>query len=287
MKIIQDISEMAAFARELKREGKTIAFIPTMGCLHDGHLDLIKAGADYGNVRVVSIFVNPTQFNDPSDYQNYPIALEKDIAVLKSAQVDILFIPEKAALYPDNYQTYVDVTTLTDGMCGANRPGHFRGVTTIVTKLFNIVCPDTAIFGEKDFQQLAVIRRMVRDLNMNIQIISRPTVRESDGLALSSRNKHLCASDREKALSLSRGLFKAGRLYSDGASSTQDLINAAKDEIVAGVEIEYMEIRDSMTLEPLDIIDKRAVFAIAAKVGRTRLIDNIILQEEDHCKELC
>ncbi len=280
MKIIEGVEEMARTSRSLKSEGKKIAFVPTMGYLHEGHLSLIGEGRRRGDILVVSIFVNPTQFGEGEDFHRYPRDVRRDIGILEDENVDILFLPGADEMYPEGFQTHVEVERLSRGLCGISRPGHFRGVATVVAKLFNIVSPDVAVFGKKDYQQLAVIRRMARDLNFHLEIIGMPVVREPDGLAMSSRNAYLSGEDRQKALSLYRALSKAERLFSDGVRDAGRIIGAAAREMEGNVEVEYIEIRDTQTLDPVDTIKGEALLAVAARVGDTRLIDNTVLKEE-------
>lgn len=280
MRIIKDIDQMVSTSRSLKYEGKRISFVPTMGYLHDGHRSLIRKGRKTGDLLVVSIFVNPAQFGEGEDFERYPRDEERDSCILEEEGVDILFLPSAKEMYPQGYQTYIDVEKLSLGLCGASRPGHFRGVATVVAKLFNIVRPDLAVFGEKDYQQLAVIRRMVSDLNFDIDIIGMPVVRENDGLAMSSRNSYLSGDERGKALSLFRSLKRGKELFSSGVRESGKILKEAEREIPEGVETEYMDIRDTETLDPVDTIEDKALLAIAARVGNTRLIDNTILKEE-------
>ncbi|MBE9503260.1 MAG: pantoate--beta-alanine ligase [Proteobacteria bacterium] len=277
MKTIEKIDEMASLSRSLICEKKKIAFVPTMGFLHKGHLSLIKEGKKRGVILVVSIFVNPTQFGHGEDFDIYPRDLARDKELLNQCGVDILFLPSASDMYSEGNQTVVDVTELSQGLCGDSRPGHFRGVTTIVAKLFNIVNPHIAIFGEKDFQQLAVIKKMVKDLDFNIEIIGMPIVREDDGLAMSSRNHNLSPEERAMATSIYQSLKEGYNLCMAGEKNAQAIINEAKKVIASGIEIDYLEIRDSETLLPVEKIEKEALFAIAAKVGKTRLIDNAII----------
>ncbi len=249
-----------------------------MGALHAGHVALLDEGRRRGHRLVLSIFVNPTQFAPTEDLDRYPRDLPGDLAKAAEAGVDVAFVPVPAAMYPDGYQTTVRVTELEQGMCGAARPGHFAGVATVVCKLFNIVRPDVAIFGEKDFQQLAVLRRMVRDLDMPTEIIGLPTVREPEGLALSSRNKFLSPDERSRALSISRALVATSARCERGERDAAVLIAGARDILAGAVDrIDYVDLRDAETLRPLTTIDRPAVLAVAVFVGRTRLIDNVRL----------
>ena len=263
----------------LRSKNLKIAFVPTMGFLHEGHLSLVREGKKRGDRVVVSIFVNPMQFNEQADLEAYPVSFKRDVDSLKAEGVDILFAPETLEIYPEGFQTSVALSGLSNGLCGDSRPGHFNGVTTIVAKLFNIVRPDIALFGEKDYQQLALIRQMVEDLSFGIDIVGMPIVREADGLAMSSRNSRLKKDDRLAALSLHRALKKGVELFRSGERSVETIIRAAKDELAAGVVLDYMEICDPRTLVTLKTINKNALFAVAAKLGEVRLIDNTILQE--------
>ena len=279
MIVIESVAQMQEFARQRRGE---IALVPTMGYLHEGHASLMVEAKKRAKTVVVSIFVNPTQFGVNEDLDSYPRDLERDKRVALEAGVDVIFAPKAADMYPEGYQSYVNVEELTAHLCGASRPGHFRGVTTVVTKLFNIVAPRVAIFGNKDFQQLAVIRRMVRDLNMDLEIVGMPIVREADGLALSSRNAKLGAAERGRALCLSRSIACARQAFRAGERSVAALRRGALAVIEAeqGVELDYLEFRDPDTLAPLEHCDERTLLALAVRVGAVRLIDNCILGEE-------
>lgn len=279
MKTINNIYDMMQASASLRSKKLKIAFVPTMGFLHEGHLSLVREGKKRGDKVVISIFVNPMQFNEQADLQAYPVSFERDVDVLEAEGVDILFAPETSEIYPDGFQTSVVLDRLSKGLCGDSRPGHFTGVTTVVAKLFNIVRPDIALFGEKDYQQLALIRRMVDDLSFGIEIVGMPIVREADGLAMSSRNARLKKNDRMAALSLYKALTKGANMFRSGERSVESIIKAAKGELASGIALDYIEIRDPRTLEILKTINKDALFAIAAKLGDVRLIDNIILQE--------
>lgn len=280
--IIDSIEGMQELARQARQDGKTIALVPTMGYLHEGHASLLREGRKRADVLVTSIFVNPTQFGPNEDYQSYPRSLERDCAVADASGVDVVFAPGPSAMYPAGYQTYVDVEQLTLPLCGAARPGHFRGVTTVVAKLFNIVKPHVALFGKKDFQQLTVIRRMVADLNMDIAIVGMPIVREADGLALSSRNAYLSPEERSRALCLSRALAAVGALFTEGERSVAVLRTKALDVIneAAGI-IDYVDFRHRESLEAVAAADEDTLVALAVRIGSTRLIDNRILGEEN------
>jgi len=266
-----------------RRAGQTIAFVPTMGYLHEGHLSLLRAGRERGELLILSIFVNPTQFGPNEDLASYPRDLERDLAVAAEAGVDLVFLPTPEIMYPLHYATYVTVEGVTEGLCGANRPGHFRGVTTVVCKLFNIVQPDVALFGQKDFQQLAVIRRMTSDLNLPVEIVGMPIVREADGLAMSSRNVYLSTEERNQALALIDALRIAAAGLQSGQQDAQSLIALATDRIRREplATIDYIEIRDAVTLRPVTkiVTEGEAVMLMAVKVGNTRLLDNHTLSQ--------
>ncbi|AJE03322.1 pantoate--beta-alanine ligase [Geobacter pickeringii] len=283
MKIIESVTEMQAFAREARREGKSIALVPTMGYLHKGHASLMKEGRKRGDILVASIFVNPTQFGPSEDLDSYPRDLARDTAVATGAGVDVIFAPKAGDMYPRGYQTYVNAEELTLPLCGASRPGHFRGVTTVVTKLFNIIKPTVALFGKKDFQQLAVIRHMVADLNMDIEIVGMPIIREDDGLAMSSRNAYLQPEERKNALCLCRALAAARGLFNGGERSAQTLRERVVRLIgeVPGTSIDYADFRNKDTLDAVETADEDTLLALAVRVGKTRLIDNCILGEEN------
>ncbi len=279
MKVVKSVAEMQQLADLWRRDGKVIAFVPTMGYLHEGHLALMRLGRTKGQILVISIFVNPIQFGPKEDYERYPRDLERDLKLAESVGVDVVFAPEVEEMYPQGFQTLVDVTELSRPLCGKSRPGHFRGVATVVTKLFNIVKPHIAIFGEKDFQQLVVIRRMVKDLNMDVQIIGHPIVREADGLAMSSRNVYLSPQERSVALRLSQSLSIARRLVRQSTLDAGEILKAVTSHLCQddALRLDYAELRDPETLEEVSVINKPTLLAIAAFVGNTRLIDNCIL----------
>jgi len=278
MILIESVAEMQQFAREHRGE---IALVPTMGYLHEGHASLMHEAKKRAPIVVVSIFVNPTQFGVNEDLESYPRDLERDTRVAQSEGVDVIFAPSARDMYPQGYQSYLDVEEITKELCGASRPGHFRGVTTVVAKLFNIVSPRLALFGKKDFQQLAVIRRMVQDFNMDLEIVGMPIVRESDGLALSSRNTKLDPAARQSALCLSRALCAARGAFESGERSANELRRAALVPIEGEslAVLDYLEFRDPDTLAPLQKIDGRTLLALAVRIGAVRLIDNCILGE--------
>jgi pantoate--beta-alanine ligase len=273
-------AEIRQAVREARARGLTIGFVPTMGGLHEGHLALVRRAKEKGYV-VMSIFVNPTQFSPGEDYEKYPRDLERDIALAEREGVDLVFAPDANEMYPPGDSTFVEVTgSLTKGLCAPFRPGHFRGVTTVVAKLFNIVQPDKAYFGEKDFQQLQVIRRMARDLAMPVEIVGVPTVREPDGLAMSSRNAYLSLEEREASRALSQALREAQGLVKKGQTDASAILQVVRDRVSAQplVRLQYVEVCNPETLEPVSSIEGRAVLAMAAIVGKTRLIDNIMLE---------
>jgi pantoate--beta-alanine ligase len=280
MEIIRTVAGMKDYVRQVKARGETVCLVPTMGYLHEGHLDLMRMGKPLADHLVVSIFVNPTQFGVNEDLDKYPRDLPRDSAMAESVGVEVIFHPEAMDMYPKGYQTYINVEEITDGLCGASRPGHFRGVTTVVAKLFNIVEPDVSVFGEKDYQQLAVIRKMVEDLNMTVKVLAHPTVREEGGLAMSSRNKYLSPEERSSALVLNQSLRRARERVKGGEHSAA-AIRAEAEAAIAGTpgcKIDYIEIVHPDTLKPLEIIDSKAVMALAVRVGVTRLIDNMTLE---------
>ncbi len=279
MRIINSVVEMQQQADRWRAEGKKIALVPTMGYLHEGHLSLMRAVRNRADAVVASIFVNPTQFGPNEDLERYPRDFERDGKLSESVGVDVIFAPQPADMYPSGYQTYVEVTDVTGPLCGGSRPGHFRGVATVVAKLFNIVEPHMAIFGEKDYQQLTVIRRMVADLNMNIEIIGYPIVREHDDLAMSSRNVYLSAEQRGKALRLNLALKEAQGLIDKGERQSDSILARVREVLQPGedVRIDYAQICRPDTLEDLTRVDDRALLALAVYVGATRLIDNRIL----------
>lgn len=276
--IIESPQDMAAWSQAKRNGGQRIAFVPTMGFLHEGHQSLLRHGRTQADALVMSLFVNPTQFGPNEDLARYPRDLKGDLEKAAAEGTDVVFAPRAEQLYPAGYQTYIEVEQVSQGLCGDRRPGHFRGVATVVAKLFNIVRPHVAMFGEKDFQQLAVIRRMVLDLNMDVDIVGLPTVREPDGLAKSSRNTYLSAQERARALSLSRGLQAAVSLRAVGETSAAVLRAAAYAELSGHVDrLEYLEVRDADSLRLVDQVERPAVILVAAHIGKTRLIDNMRL----------
>jgi pantoate--beta-alanine ligase len=279
MEIITSPDEMTRLADNARQGGERIALVPTMGYLHDGHLALMREGRAKSSLLVASIFVNPTQFGPSEDFARYPRDFERDCAMLETVPVDVVFAPEPAAMYSPDAQSWVEVTEITRGLCGSNRPGHFRGVTTVVAKLFNIVKPHFAVFGEKDFQQLRAIQRMVRDLNFDVEIVPVQIARENDGLAMSSRNLYLSPAEREDALVLSLALRAAREKHRSGACCAEEIVFAATRVLkrMKSVTIEYVEAVDAETLAPDPSLDRPILIAIAARVGKTRLIDNAVL----------
>jgi pantoate--beta-alanine ligase len=280
MKIIEHISDMRAWSETERRQGQRIVFVPTMGALHEGHLCLIRDARKRGDRTAVSIFVNPKQFGPEEDFVTYPRDLTRDRSLLEREAVDVLFYPAVEEVYPANFQTHVEVETISLPLCGSVRPGHFRGVATIVTKLLNIVRPHMAIFGEKDYQQLQVIKQFVRDLNMDVEIAGHPIVREVDGLAMSSRNAYLSPEERQAALCLSQALCRAACMVRRGERAVAAII-AKVDAIIRReplARIEYVKLCDAETLASIDAVGKRALLALAVSIGKTRLIDNRVLQ---------
>jgi pantoate--beta-alanine ligase len=282
MKVIKSIKEMQAYSESLRLAGKKIAFVPTMGYFHEGHLALMKEAKKMADCVVVSIYVNPTQFGPKEDLSKYPRDFDRDLKMAESVNTDVIFYPPDKEMYPDNYQTYINVERVTQNLCGISRPGHFRGVTTICLKLFNIVKPHFAILGKKDFQQYTVIKLMVTNLNLDLQIIGLATVREADGLAMSSRNIYLKGTERSSALTLVGGLKLAQSIYSSGERKSKTIITEVEKLIksVDYTDIDYIKICDAATLEDVDEIQSQAVIALAVKIGATRLIDNHVFGEE-------
>jgi pantoate--beta-alanine ligase len=280
MKIYATIPEARAACREARANAKGLALVPTMGALHEGHLSLVRAARARCDAVAVSLFVNPTQFGPAEDLAKYPRQFERDCRLLEQESVDILFAPPVEEIYPGGEVTWVLVEGLSEKLDGRSRPGHFRGVTTVVAKLFNIIEPGVALFGQKDAAQLAIIRRMVRDLNFPVKIVPGPIVREPDGLAMSSRNAYLNQEERVRARALQRSLQRVQKEFEGGEKMASNLISAGK-EVFAGepnVSLDYLEIVDPDTLDPVDKISKETLVAVAARVGSTRLIDNILLE---------
>ncbi len=280
MKIVSTIEEVRAQVREWKKEGKTVGFVPTMGYLHEGHASLMDAAGENDKV-VVSIFVNPMQFGPNEDLASYPRDLEHDAKVCEAHGVDLIFHPTPEEMYGDNFYSYVDMDVLTKELCGLSRPVHFRGVCTVVAKLFNIVTPDKAYFGQKDAQQLAVIKRMVKDLNMPLTIVGCPIIREEDGLAKSSRNTYLSPEERKAALVLSRSIFLGKKMVEQGEKDCKKIKEAMTAEIEKEplAKIDYVKIVDLSTMQQVETTEHGILAAIAVYIGKTRLIDNFMTEE--------
>ncbi|MEE9274939.1 MAG: pantoate--beta-alanine ligase [bacterium] len=279
MRIIDSPSRMRAEAEALRGEGGPLGLVPTMGALHEGHLSLVRRAVGECAAVVVSIFLNPSQFGPGDDLDAYPSSWEADLAACRAEGAAAVYAPSAEAMYPPGFGAWVEVPSLAAGLCGPHRPGHFRGVATVVLKLFAACRPDRAYFGAKDYQQLVLIRRMARDLDLGVEVIGCPIVRDRDGLALSSRNRYLDEEERERALSLSRGLRRAESLLAGGERGAGALIAAAREEMErARAEIDYIAVVDPETLAPLERVEGPARMAVAARVGKTRLIDNIPLE---------
>ena len=279
MEILKIKAEMQAWSAAKKREGKTISFVPTMGYLHDGHVSLLEKGRPLCDELVLSIFVNPTQFGPNEDLDAYPRDIENDLARAKAAGTTAVFLPDNTEMYGENYQTRVALDHLPHHLCGKSRPVHFGGVATVVTKLFNIVMPDVAVFGKKDYQQLRVIRQLTADLDFNIRIVGGDIVREPDGLAMSSRNAYLTPEQRKSALCLSRAIGIARAEIAGGATDVEAIRDKMTDLINSfnHTAIDYIEFCDPVTLDELETIDGQLVLALAVKVGKSRLIDNALI----------
>lgn len=281
--VVNEIKTLREIIKNYRKEGKTIALVPTMGCLHNGHKSLMEKAHSIADVTIISVFVNPIQFCPGEDYDKYPRTLDADKTVAQSAGVNVIFAPSVNEMYP-GLQKFSDLTMvvppyeLTDIMCGKSRVGHFDGVETVVSKLFNIVQPDFACFGMKDIQQLFLIKKMVRDLNFPVEIISCPLIREENGLALSSRNKYLSDSDKQIALSISKAIFAIRDLYKAGVTDTKKLFDTGLTNLHKNVELEYLEFVDENTFKPVDEVKNNTICAMAARVGNVRLIDNIVLE---------
>jgi len=271
---------MKEFSSQARRAGKTIAFVPTMGYFHEGHLSLMREGRRRGGVLIISLFVNPTQFGPKEDFKSYPRDFERDGKMAEGVGVDILFAPEASDMYPPDHQTIVRVEKVTQNLCGRSRPTHFQGVATVVLMLFEIVVPHVAIFGEKDYQQLATIQQMVKDLHMSVKVLGMPTVREADGLAMSSRNIYLLPDERKAALSLHRSLQRAKELLQKGERKTEPILREMNGILRSEslVRIDYVQICDAHTLQDVDRIEGDVVVALAAYLGKTRLIDNLVFR---------
>jgi pantoate--beta-alanine ligase len=280
MKIYKTITEMRAASRAARSGGNRLGLVPTMGALHEGHLSLVRAARAQSDIVAVSIFVNPTQFGPNEDFSKYPRTFERDCALLEKEGVDFVFAPSVDEMYPKGAVTYVTVEGLSEKLCGRSRPGHFRGVTTVVSKLFHIVEPDLAFFGQKDAAQVAIIRRMVRDLNMPVDIVVCPIVREPDGLAMSSRNTYLDPQQRKSALVLHRSLAQIEEIFGKGERNSSRLVATGKEVFSKEPEVrlDYLEVVDLENLDPMPQITGIALVAVAAFLGTTRLIDNVILR---------
>jgi pantoate--beta-alanine ligase len=278
---VSSISEMKEISQSFRKQNLTIGLVPTMGCLHDGHINLVKQSLETCDRTVVSIFVNPTQFGPNEDLDTYPRQLQSDIEKLEEAGVDILFHPSNEEMYPTDYKTYVQVQDITEHLCGESRPDLFKGVSTVVLKLFNIVQPHNAFFGEKDWQQLAVIEALVEDLNLDVVLNRVPIVREADGLAMSSRNRYLSPQERQTALSLSRSLQEARDNIRQGTTSARVISESIRQDLSGkeGVEIDYISICDPKNFKKKEQICGKTLIALAVKVGPSRLIDNCIIEE--------
>ncbi|MFQ5330351.1 MAG: pantoate--beta-alanine ligase [Thermodesulfobacteriota bacterium] len=281
MKIVREIEAMREITSQARLEGVRIALVPTMGYLHEGHVALLRRGRELGGLLVMTSFVNPTQFGPSEDFADYPRDVEGDMRKAEQAGVDVVFMPEGEALYPEGFQTFVEVSRLQKHLCGLSRPGHFVGVATVVLKLFNIVGPHTAVFGEKDYQQLAVIRRMVSDLHLDIAVVSHPIVREADGLAMSSRNSYLTTKERGAALSLYLALRRGMELFENGERDAAVVMEAMKEILLREptVAVEYVKVCNRETLDAIDNLNDGALLAVAAGIGRTRLIDNVVVRK--------
>lgn len=282
MRLVRSIPELRIFLKSLRGSGSRVGFVPTMGYLHEGHASLIQQAKTRCDNVVVSVFVNPTQFVEGEDFDRYPHDLDRDQALCFKHNVTVMFIPEPKEVYPTGFSTFIDPGLMGQVLCGKDRPGHFRGVATVVGKFLSVVQPDLAFFGQKDLQQAAIIRRMIWDLNLPVELVVSPTVREADGLAMSSRNSYLTDEERMRALCISRALFAAESAYRGGTRSTNELLDTAKHILGELDELQYCELVDPLTL---DSIDGHAGYisglCIAGKIGNTRLIDNILLSESD------
>ncbi len=280
MEIVTGIKDMQKCSEKYKKEGISIAFVPTMGYFHDAHMMLFEEGKKRGDVLVASVFVNNLQFGKGEDYATYPRDLNKDSAMARKAGVDILFVPDMSEMYPSGFETYVTVEEVTKNLCGIFRPDHFRGVTTVVVKLFNIVMPNTAVFGEKDYQQLITIKKLVDNLNFDIDIVSIPIIREEDGLALSSRNAYLTPSERSAAPLIYKALKEGEKAFQRGERNAEIIIKAVKEVLDKEpiIKPEYLKVCNSDTLKDIDRIEDKCLLALAARIGKARLIDNIMLR---------
>ncbi|EEG30700.1 pantoate--beta-alanine ligase [[Clostridium] methylpentosum DSM 5476] len=285
MKVSTTIAEVRSQVKEWKRQGLSVGLVPTMGYLHEGHQSLIARAARENDRVVVSVFVNPIQFGPSEDLESYPRDFERDCTLCEKTGADLVFHPEASEMYAENFCTYVDMDRLTKGLCGASRPVHFRGVCTVVSKLFHIVTPDRAYFGQKDAQQLAVIKRMVRDLSMDVEIVGCPIIREPDGLAKSSRNTYLSPQERRAAVVLSQALAEGRKALAEGERSAQAITGIIRGVLESEplAQPEYVELVDWETLEPVETADRPVLAAIAVRIGTTRLIDNFVFEEGPEC----
>lgn len=280
MEVIKTVREMRERSDALRAAGRTIALVPTMGFLHEGHLELMRAGKQHADELIISIFVNPTQFGQGEDLDQYPRDMDGDLRKARGVGVNIVFLPSVEEMYPDHFQTRVQVGNLPQHLCGLSRPGHFDGVATVVAKLFNITKPHLAVFGQKDYQQLAIISRVVMDLNMDTRILGVPTVRESDGLAMSSRNSYLSPEERRSALCLKKSIDLARDLFLSGENRAKAIADAVRSLILNHpfTDIDYVALCDPVTLDDLDVLTEETLLALAVRVGKTRLIDNCLLR---------
>ncbi len=286
MQSVTSIREMQDFSEKIRAQGKRLVFVPTMGFLHEGHLELMRVGKRRGDFLVVSIFINPTQFGPGEDFEDYPRDLVADKKKLTAVGTDVLFAPPVGEMYSQGFQTTVHVKEVTRNLCGLSRPTHFEGVATVVAKLLNAVRPHVAIFGEKDYQQLVAIRTMARDLNFDVEVVGVPIVRESDGLAMSSRNTHLSKKERQSALSLNRSLTRASELFGQGERRSERIIAVVREMIERepSTSIDYVKVCDAKTLEDIETMADEALLALAVWVGKARLIDNVVLKTADQRK---
>ena len=280
MKIIHSASDMQSFALRQQMQGRSIGFVPTMGALHEGHVSLIRRARAHNDLTVASIFVNPLQFGPKEDFKKYPRTAARDESLLKKEQVDVLFLPNAREMTPEDMTTTVDVPALTQSLCGPFRPGHFKGVATIVAKLFHIVQPTRAYFGEKDYQQIRVIERMIQDLRIPVRLVACPTIREKDGLACSSRNRYLSRTERDEAVKLYQALYLGRelveqRIMSDAGKLTKRLMQVLSK--IPHSRVDYISVVDPITLQPMKKIHRPALLAGAIRIGKTRLIDNVII----------
>ena len=280
MKIVTTIAEAKEQIKEWRSQGLSVGLVPSMGYLHEGHASLMKEALKQMDKVAVSVFVNPTQFGPGEDYDSYPRDLDHDIAICEEQGVDLIFHPSVEEMYGKNYNTYVTMETLGDELCGKSRPIHFRGVCTVVTKLFNIITPDKAFFGQKDAQQLAIIKRMVKDLNMNLEVVGCPIIREDDGLAKSSRNTYLSPEERQAALILSKTIFMGQEMVKNGERDVKTLLDAMKANIETEplAKIDYVEVVDGETMQKVEKIEESVLVAMAVYIGSTRLIDNFMYE---------